>query len=99
LHFLIRKQPDQRLILQVYHLNPIAKRIAEIAAKAGNQFQSVFLYDLLPHFSELRFIAHENSKTPHPVRLHFLDLEDREELMFAQFEKRIAFALVEFLEG
>jgi len=38
LHFLVRQQPDQRLIVQIHHLDAIAEGIAEIAAEAGNEF-------------------------------------------------------------
>ena len=44
------------------------------------------------------FIPHHDAEMPHAIGPTFLDFEYREKLMLAEFEKRIAFALVEFLQ-
>jgi hypothetical protein len=79
-------------------LDSVAERIAKVAAETGNQFQSIFGGDLLAHFRKLLLVADHDPEMPGLIGLDLCDLEDREKLMFAQFEKRIAFALIEFLE-
>jgi hypothetical protein len=98
LHFLVRQQPDQRFVVQIDYLNPVAKRIVKIATESGDQFQAVLLCDFFPNLRELPFIAHHDSEVSHPVGPHFLDLEHREELVRAEFEKSVTFAFVEFFE-
>lgn len=84
--------------MDVYHLDSVAEGIAKITPKTGNQFQSIFVGDLLAHFGKLLFVADHDSEMAHLVGVDLVDFEDREKLVLAQFEERIAFALIEFLE-
>jgi hypothetical protein len=84
--------------VQVAHLNPIAERITKIAAETFYRLQPVFFGDLFAHFRELLFVPHHDAKMPHSVRLDLLDLEHCQELMLAELEKGITFALCQFLE-
>src|ERR1700737_1681594 len=68
--------------------------------RSGNfyRLQPVFFGDLFAHFRELLFVPHHDAKMPHSVRLDLLDLEHCQELMLAELEKGITFALCQFLE-
>lgn len=98
LHLAIWHQPDKRLIVKIDNLNPVPPRIAKITAERWIQFQFVFSSQLLAHLLELLLITDHDSEMPHVRRLNFLHFENREKLMFAQFEKRIAFAAIEFFQ-
>ena len=98
LHFLVGQEPDQRLVVEIDDLNAIAPRVAEIAAEWRDEFEAVFFDELLAHFRQLPFIADHNPEVAHAVGLDFLDLEHRQELMFAQLEEGVAFALLKLFE-
>src|SRR5437016_12358217 len=66
--------------------------------KPGISFSPVLPGDLLAHLAKLRFVADHNPEMPHSVRLRFFNFEDSEELMLAEFEESVTFALVELLE-
>src|SRR5262249_34182254 len=53
LHFLVREQPNQRLVGQVTDLNAVTPRIAKVAAEAGVEFQLVLLHEFIPDFLNL----------------------------------------------
>jgi hypothetical protein len=96
LHFTVGQQPDQRFVVQIANLDPIAKRIVKIAPKLFVQLEAVFIHHFFPHFRDLLFVPHHDAKMPHPAALQFLHLKDSQELMFAQFEKRIPLPGIEF---
>src|SRR5258708_5902490 len=98
LHLLVLQQPNQRFVVQIHDSNPIAEWIAEITTERWNQFDSVFLCELLTHFGQLLLIPNHEAEMPRAIGLDLLDLEHREKLMLAKFEEGIAFALVEFFE-
>src|SRR5207302_6052510 len=49
LDFAVGEQPDQRLVGQVPHLDPVAPRLAAVAAEVRLQLQPVLLGALPPH--------------------------------------------------
>jgi hypothetical protein len=98
LHLAIWHQPDERFIVKIDNLNPVPPRIPKITAERRLQCQFVFSSQLLAHLGELLLIADHDSEMPHVRRLNFLHLENREKLMFAQFEKRVAFAAIELFQ-
>src|SRR5438445_13850863 len=51
LHFAIRQQPDERFVVQVDDLDAVAPRIAEVAPKPRNQFEPIFLRQLVADLS------------------------------------------------
>ena len=54
----------------------------------ADQLQSVLLDELVAHLRELRLIADHDPEMPHALDL--IHLENRKELMVAQFEKGVA---------
>lgn len=84
--------------MQIDNLNAISPRIAKIAAERRLEFQFVFPGQLLADFFDLVFVTDHDSKVTHVRRLRFFNFENCQELMFSQFEKRVAFALIELLE-
>src|SRR5690348_15395535 len=81
LHFLIRQQPDQRLIGQISNLDAVSPWISEVATEVWVQFQLVLVDELAPHFVDLLSIPHHEAKMLDAVGLQFLDFKDRHELM------------------
>lgn len=98
LHFLVGQQPDQRLIVEIHDLNPVAPGIAEVAAEAGHEFELIFLGELSPDFLDLFLVAHDQAEVLPSVRLELLDLQDGHELVFAQFAPGCAFTAAEHLQ-
>ncbi len=98
LHFAVRQQPDKRLVVEIDHLNAIAPRIVKIAAERRLQFEFVFLGEFLANFLELRFVANHDPEMAHVRALNLVHFENREELMVAQFEERVALAAFHLLE-
>jgi hypothetical protein len=85
--------------VEINHLNSVAPWIAEVAFEGWNQLDVVSLCQLISHFSDLIRIAHYDPEMPIGcIRAHVLVLEHREKLMLAEFEKRVAFALIQFLQ-
>ena len=80
-------------------LNSVAPWIAEVASEGWDQLDLVFLCYLIPHFSDLIGIAHYDTEvTIACIGAHVLALEHRQKLMLAEFEKCVAFALIQFLQ-
>jgi hypothetical protein len=97
LHLAKRQQPDERFIVEIDDLDAVAPRIAEIAAEAFDQLQSIPARQLLAHLRDLRIVAHHDSEVPICwIRDHSLALKHGKKLVFAEFEKGVAFAFVEF---
>ncbi len=80
------------------HLNAVPPRITKVATKSFLQGQFVFACDLLAHLRELLFVAHQDAEMPCPIGLQFFHLEEGEKLVFAEFEKGVAFAFIQLLE-
>jgi hypothetical protein len=98
LHLAVRQQPHQRFVVKIDHLNSISPWITKIAAERRLQFEFVFPGEFLSHFLELRFIANHDSEMPHVCSLHFVDLENGEELVLTQLEERVALAAAQLLK-
>ena len=84
--------------MQVHDLHPVSERIDEVAAESRQQRDTVLFPQLLAHFRELRFVANDESEVARPVQLNLLDFEHCQKLVLADFEERVALALIEFLE-
>ena len=84
--------------MKIDNLNPVAPRIAKIAAKRRLQFEFIFFLEFLSNFRQLRFITNHDPEMANICRLHLFYLENCEELMLAQFEKGIAFAAFHLFE-
>jgi hypothetical protein len=98
LDFAIRQEPDKRFVVKIDHLNPVAPRIAKIAAKRRLQFEFILFLQFLSNFRQLRFIANHDPEMAKVCRLHLFYLENCEELMLTQFEKGIPFAACHLFE-
>jgi hypothetical protein len=84
--------------VEIDYLDPVAPRVAEIAAKPGQKLDPIAIDEFLADSGDLFFIAHHDAEMAVPLGPHLVDAEDGEELMFAELEEGVAFALVEFLE-
>src|SRR6516225_2913555 len=98
LHFAIRQQPYERFIVKIDHLNAISPWITKVTAKRRLQFEFVFLSKFLSYFLELLFIANHDPEMPHVSLLKFVDFENGEELMVAQFEERVTLPTTHLFE-
>src|SRR5207253_1562377 len=54
LHLTIRQQPNERFIVQIDDLDAVSPRVAEVAPKRRDQFDSIFLHQLPAHRRDLR---------------------------------------------
>ncbi|OLC26286.1 MAG: hypothetical protein AUH91_04550 [Verrucomicrobia bacterium 13_1_40CM_4_54_4] len=79
--------------MKIDNLYAVAPRIAKIAPERWFEFQVVLAGNLLPHVGQLLFIPHHDPEMAHVRGLEFFHLENGEELVFAEFEKRIALAV------
>jgi len=76
--------------MKIDNLDTISPWIAKIATERRFQLQFVFFSKFLANFGQLRLIANHDPEMAHVCRLHLLYFENREELMLAQSEKRVA---------
>ena len=98
LDFAVRQEPDKRFVMKIDNLDAIAPGIVKITAEWRYQLDLVFASEFLTDFLELRFVADHDSEMTHVHPLRFFYFENREELMLAQFEKRVALAASHLLQ-
>src|SRR6266850_4480001 len=84
--------------MKIDHLNAIPPWVAKVAAERRLQFEFVFLGKFLSDFLKLRFITNHDPEMPEVCSLNFVDFENRQELMFTQFEERITLAAAHLFE-
>ncbi len=89
LNLFVGLQPSGRLIVHVDYLNPVTPRVAEIAPKWRNHFQSVFLRNLLTDLGDLGIVTHHKTEVPVIVNMRPIGMKEREELVIAELEKGI----------
>src|SRR5439155_18147797 len=92
------QKPDKRFVVEINDLNAITPWIPKITPKRWLQFQLIFFCEFLSNLGKLLFITNHDPEMPHVRRLHPVHFENREELMFTQFEKGIALAAVHLFE-
>jgi hypothetical protein len=98
LHFAVRQEPDKRFVVKIDNLDAIAPWIVKVAAERRYQFDFVFPGEFLSNFLKLRVVANHDSEMPHVCALHLVHFENREELVFAQFEEGVALAATHLFE-
>jgi hypothetical protein len=84
--------------MKIDHLDTVTPWIAKIAAERWLQFEFVFLGEFLANFLELRLIANHDPEVPHVCALNLVDFENRQELVLAKFEERVALATTHLFE-
>ena len=84
--------------MKIDNLNAVAPRIAKIAAKWRQQFDLVLLCQLFADLLELVFVANHDAEMANIDRVNFVDFENGEKLVFAEFEERVAFTFIKLLE-
>jgi hypothetical protein len=100
LEFAVGEEPDEGFVVEVDDLEAVAPRIAEVAAEAFDEFQSVLLREFVADGGELGFVADHDAEVLMAFDgIHVFALEQSEELVLAEFEEGVAFAFVEFLEA
>jgi hypothetical protein len=88
LHFTIRQQPNEGLVVQVDDLDAISPGIAKVTAKSGNQLETILVNKLFANFDNLGRVADHNPEMGvAALRDHALVLKHRQELVLAEFEE------------
>jgi len=64
----------------------------------GSSFKFIFAGNFLAYLGQLLLITHHDPEMAQVRGLNFFHLENREELVLAEFEKRVALAAIQFLE-
>ena len=99
LDFLVGEEPDERFIAEIADLNTIPPWIAEVAAKAGHQFEFVLVDKLLPHFLDLFFVTDHETEMLRAIRLQCVHFKDRHKLMLAKFAPGSTLTATQHLEA
>src|ERR1043165_6186032 len=98
LHFPVGQEPDQRFIVEIDHLDTIAPGIVEVASKRRDQFQLIFIFQLLANLFQLLLVANHDPEMAHIGLLSFLNFKHRQKLMFTELEKSVSLAAAHLLE-